>query len=78
MKQAILKPGLPPSPLYSPGISAGGFIFVSGQGPLRPGSRNPVGETIEDQAKLTLENVQLVLTQAGCTMDDCVKVVLKP
>jgi 2-iminobutanoate/2-iminopropanoate deaminase len=74
MKQAILKPNLPPSPLYTPGISAGGFIFVSGQGPLLPGSRKPVGETIEEQAKLTLENVQLVLTQAGCTMNDCVKV----
>jgi 2-iminobutanoate/2-iminopropanoate deaminase len=74
MKQPIMKPNVPPSPIYSPGINANGFIFVSGQGPLKPGSRQVIGETIEDQAKLTMENVKTVLTQAGCTMDDCVKV----
>lgn len=76
MKQAIPKEGVPPNPNLSGAIRAGGFVFVSGQGPLLGGVRKPVGETIEEQARLTLEHVQRILASAGCTMDDCVKVTV--
>jgi len=59
---------------YSPGIQAGGMVFVSGQGPLDPNSQQIVGTTIEEQTTLTLQNVQRVLKAAGADMDDCVKV----
>jgi 2-iminobutanoate/2-iminopropanoate deaminase len=58
---------------YSPGIAVGNFVFISGQGPLKPGTTDIVGITIEEQTRQTLENVRAVLDAAGCTMDDCVK-----
>lgn len=76
MKQAIYKEGVPPNPNLSAGIRAGGFVFVSGQGPLLGGVRKPVGDTIEEQARLTLEQVQRILATAGCAMNDCVKVTV--
>jgi 2-iminobutanoate/2-iminopropanoate deaminase len=58
---------------YSQGIVSGGFLFVSGQGPLDLEGR-VIGETIEEQTDLTLQNIKGILEAAGCTMDDVVKV----
>jgi len=33
-----------------------------------------MGDSIEQQVELTLNNLKRVLESAGCTMDDCVKV----
>ncbi|HTL29222.1 MAG TPA: Rid family detoxifying hydrolase [Tepidisphaeraceae bacterium] len=59
---------------YSPAISIGDTVYVSGQGPLDPATGNIVGTTIEEQTRVTLENVKRILKAAGCTTDDCVKV----
>lgn len=59
---------------YSQAITANGFVFVSGQGPLDPETDEVVGGTLEEQAELTLENVRNILEAAGCSMDDVVKV----
>jgi 2-iminobutanoate/2-iminopropanoate deaminase len=58
---------------YSQAVVAKGFVYVSGQGPLDL-SGAVVGETIEEQAALTLDNVKGILEAAGCSMDDVVKV----
>ncbi|MEF3302008.1 RidA family protein [Paenibacillus sp. GYB003] len=58
---------------YSQAVLSGGFVFVSGQGPLDLHG-NVVGETIEEQTGLTLRNIERILAAAGCTMDDVVKV----
>jgi 2-iminobutanoate/2-iminopropanoate deaminase len=66
--------GAPPQGAYSPGIRAGDFIFVSGQGPLDPATGKIVGDTIEQQTARTLDNVKAILAAAGATMADVVKV----
>jgi 2-iminobutanoate/2-iminopropanoate deaminase len=71
VKQAVQ--GTTPAAAYSPGIVAEGrFIFVSGQGPLRDGK--VVEGTIEEQTRLTLENLQAVLAEAGAGLADVVRV----
>ena len=72
-EQIVSKKGAKPGGAYSPGIRAGDFVFVSGQGPLDPVNGQIVGTTIEEQTKRTLENVKAILEAAGCTMDDVVK-----
>ena len=65
--------GATPAGPYSPGIIASGRqLFVSGQGPLRDG--HVVDGMIEEQTRLTLGNVGIVLRNAGATFDDVVRV----
>ena len=49
---------------YSPAVVAEGrFVFVAGQGPLRDGVYVP--GTIEEETRLTLDNLLAVLSAAG-------------
>ena len=65
-------PGPTPRGAYSPGIIADGtFVFVSGQGPLRDGIY--VEGTIEEETRLTLDNLLRVLAASGCTAEDVVR-----
>jgi 2-iminobutanoate/2-iminopropanoate deaminase len=61
-------------PPYTPAIVVGDQVFIAGQGPLDPNTLKIVGQTIEEQVELTLNNIKRALEAAGCTMDDCVKV----
>jgi 2-iminobutanoate/2-iminopropanoate deaminase len=72
-EQIVSKKGAKPGGAYSPGIRAGDFVFVSGQGPIDPTTNQIVGTTIEEQTRRTLDNVKAILEGAGCTMDDVVK-----
>ncbi|TFY97438.1 RidA family protein [Ramlibacter rhizophilus] len=56
-----------PSPLAQ-AIRAGDFIFVSGQGPLDPVTREVVSEDIAVQTRQVLGNIQAVLEAGGATM----------
>jgi enamine deaminase RidA (YjgF/YER057c/UK114 family) len=58
--------------LGSPGIDAGDYVYVSGQGPRRPdGSTAP---NFADQVRQALENVRTVIEAAGLTMDHVIYV----
>ncbi|HEY8407172.1 MAG TPA: Rid family hydrolase [Gaiellaceae bacterium] len=57
---------------YSPAVfGEGRFVFVAGQGPLRDGEYVP--GPIEDETRLTLENLGVVLEQAGSGFDHVVR-----
>lgn len=58
---------------YSQAVEAGGFIYVSGQLPTDPTSGLFAGEDITSQSKQSLTNVQMILKEAGCTMNNVVK-----
>jgi 2-iminobutanoate/2-iminopropanoate deaminase len=58
---------------YSQAIRAGGLVFVSGQLPLRPGSPEIVGETIEEQTEQVFANLRAILEAAGTGLDRIVK-----
>jgi len=64
--------GSQPAGAYSPGIVAEGrFVYVSGQGSLRDGE--VVGDTIEEQTQIVLDNVAAVLESAGAGLADVVQ-----
>jgi 2-iminobutanoate/2-iminopropanoate deaminase len=61
---------------YSPGIVAGGFVFTSGQGPIVPGTGEVVHGTVEEQARLTIDNLEGILQAAGSGLDRLVKATI--
>jgi reactive intermediate/imine deaminase len=58
---------------FSQGIRDGDRIYVSGQGPIDPGTGEIVGEDAQAQTARTLENIDAVLSAAGRSLDDVVK-----
>jgi 2-iminobutanoate/2-iminopropanoate deaminase len=63
-KTLITSPSAPPAGPYSPGLTAGEWVFLAGQ--------TGTGETIEDQAQDTLGKVAALLDAAGCALADVV------
>jgi 2-iminobutanoate/2-iminopropanoate deaminase len=61
---------------YSSAVCVDDSVFVSGHGPLKPGTQEIVGRTIEEQTRQTLKNIQTVLAAADCDLDDCVKMTV--
>src|SRR5215204_3964306 len=58
---------------YSQAIRARGLVFVSGQGPFDPATGDVVGDTVEEQTRQCLRNVEAILKAAGSTIDDVVQ-----
>lgn len=58
---------------YSDGVTAGGFLFVSGQASVDFKTSAFVLGTIEEETKRTLENIKAIVEAAGATMQDVVK-----
>ena len=58
---------------YSQAIKANGLVFVSGQLGLKPDHAEMVGDTIEEQTRQVLDNLEAILTEAGSGMDRIVK-----
>jgi len=86
-KQIIASPDAPttgftdkskPAPLAQ-AIRAGNLLFVSGQGPLDPKTREVVSPDIREQTRQTLANLSAVLAAAQLTLANVVnmRVVLR-
>ncbi|TDN70839.1 RidA family protein [Paraburkholderia sp. BL10I2N1] len=71
MTESIRKPSL--GGHYSLWRRAGGLIFVAGQVPRDP-ERNLLGNTIEEQTVAVLNNLRLVLEDAGTDFSRLVRV----
>ena len=63
--------GPPAKGPYSHAVAAGGFVFISGQGPFT--SDGVAYGTLEEETHKVFENLQKVLAAAGCTLKDVVK-----
>ena len=50
---------------YSAGVRAGDFLYVSGQGGIDPETGEPAGQTIGEQARQAMRNVEAVLHAGG-------------
>ncbi len=68
--RAIFPPGVKPVGPYSPGILAGDFLYVSGQGARHADGQLPA--SFEEQATQCLENVKTIVEAAGLTMEHVV------
>ena len=61
-----------PAGPYSQGIEANGFFYTAGFGPQDP-TTGAVADSVAEQTRQVLRNVQAVLAERGLTTDDCVK-----
>jgi 2-iminobutanoate/2-iminopropanoate deaminase len=59
---------------YSQAVRAGGFLYVSGQLGLVPGTGRFAGEDFEAQARQALANLGAILVEGGCVIPDIVSV----
>jgi len=59
-------------------VVANGFVFVSGQIPVRPGGgpTEIVGNTMQEQTRQCLHNVEAILKASGSSLDRIVKVTV--
>ena len=74
MKEEIRSDGAAaPMGPYSQGMRVGDLVFTAGMGPLDPETREVVGDTIEEQTELTIDNLSAVLEAAGTSLDHAVK-----
>ena len=69
-RRVIAPPGPKPVGPYSPGIAAGDFLYVSGQGARDREGKLP--DTVEAQVRQTLDNVKLIVEADGLTMEHVV------
>jgi len=75
MREAIHPPGAaPPSAPYTPAIGEGGFLYVSGQGPLDLATGEYLKGNITSETKQVFENIKTILKAAGSSLDKVVKV----
>jgi 2-iminobutanoate/2-iminopropanoate deaminase len=63
---------------YSHAVIANGFVFVSAQIPVRPGGAptEVAGDTMQEQTRQALRNVETILKAAGSSLDRVVKVTV--
>lgn len=59
-------------PAYSQAVKAAGLVFVSGQGPFDPATGDVAGETIQEQTRQCLRNVEAILKAAGSSLHQVV------
>ena len=61
---------------YSQGISTGDLVFTAGQIPINPATGSIEAETIEDQTRQVLRNVDAVLRAAGSGLHRVIKMTV--
>jgi 2-iminobutanoate/2-iminopropanoate deaminase len=59
---------------YSQAIIHKGLIYISGQGPIDPKTNKVFLGTIEEEAEVTLENIRIILEEAGSSLDKVLQV----
>ena len=73
MKHVITSPKAPAAVgPYSQAVELNGTIFVSGQLPIDP-TKGEMPESVESQTIMSLNNIKMILEEAGLGMDDIVK-----
>ena len=65
-----------PAPVgpYSPVVAFDRLVFISGQGPLDPETKQLVSGTIQEETRQTLENIKSILEDVGSSMENVLKV----
>ncbi|MBI4687284.1 MAG: hypothetical protein HY756_05830 [Nitrospirae bacterium] len=59
---------------YSQAVIHQGLLYLSGQIPIDPKTNTLLRGSIEEEAKLVLDNMKAIITDAGAGMQDALKV----
>jgi len=72
----IISTGKAPAPVgpYSPVVAFDRLVFISGQGPLDPETKQLVSGTVQEETRQTLENIKNILEDVGSSMENVLKV----
>ena len=64
-----------PAPIgpYNQATEKNGFVFISGQIALIPGTDNLVNQSIEEETQQVMQNLQAILKEANLTFEDVLK-----
>lgn len=65
-----------PAGHYSQAVVAGGFVFISGQIPVVPVTREKVTGSIEEQTLQVLKNIVAIAEASGSATDKIVKMTI--
>src|SRR5262245_47476312 len=68
--RAVAPAHFQPNHLYSPGVDAGDYLYISGQGPRRPDGT--IGASFAEQCRQALENVKAIVESAGLSTQNVV------
>ena len=72
----VVPDSVPPAGHYSAGVRHGGVVYVSGQLGAQADGTHTFDRPFADQARAAMDNVLRVLTAAGLTAEDLVKVTV--
>ena len=61
---------------YSQATIHNGLIYTSGQGAIDPNTNDVCLGTIEEESELALENIRIILEEAGSSLDKILKVTV--
>ena len=68
-KRCITAPAAPAAVgPYCHATAAGGFLFLSGQGPMAPDGSGPRRDSFEIEVRQTLDNIKAVLEGSGADL----------
>jgi len=67
------KAAIPGGP-YSQAIIYNGIIYLSGQGPIDPQTNQVVHGTIEQETELSMENIRIILEEAGSSLSNVLQI----
>ncbi len=59
---------------YSQAIIHNGLIYISGQGAVNTQTNQVSLGTIEEESELALENIRIILEEAGCSLNKVLQV----
>jgi len=67
------KAAIPGGP-YSQAIIYNDIIYLSGQGPIDPQTNQVVHGTIEQETELSMENIRIILEEAGSSLSNVLQI----
>ena len=78
MSKQIINTSSAPAPIgpYSQAVKAGGFLFISGQIAIVPGTSELKNNNITEETEQVMKNLNTILQEAGLTFSNVVKTTI--
>lgn len=78
MEKKIIETAQAPAPIgpYNQAVAAGGFVFISGQICIKPGSSDLNNPDIQTETHQVMNNLKAILTEAGLGFGNVVKTTI--